>query len=172
MAEDEVGTESGAGTDDKAPWIPSVLRQPLSKLRAIVGITAGLISAGGVLSSLVGFVMIPTHGDFVAVVHEARSRQPILDATVEIATVQNAVVTTLVSMDAGRVRQKLKEGQYRVRVNHPKFTPEVRQVQVIAGQTSEVLLVLAPRPRPARPTPTKSVEKPGALRRFFRHLAL
>ena len=172
MAEDQIGTESVEGTDDAAPWSPSVLTQPLSTLRALVGISAGLISVGGLLSSLVGFVTIQTHGDFVAVVHDARSRQPILDATVEIATAQNAVVTTVVSMDAGRVRQRLKEGQYRVRVQHPKFLPQVRRVQVIAGQTSEVHLMLTPRPRPARPTPTKSVDQPGALRRFFRQLGL
>jgi hypothetical protein len=165
MAEDEVANESVAGTQDSAPWVPSVLTQPLSRLQAIIGITAGLISVVGVVGPLVGFGMTATHGEFVAVVHEARSRQPILDATVEITTGQDAVVTTLVSMDAGRVHQSLKEGQYRVRVIHPKYTPEVRQVQVIGGRTSEVHLVLAPRPVP--PPPVKPVEKPAKTWRFF-----
>ena len=145
MAENEV-TENvamPATMEDKGPWIPSALRQPLSRIQTIVGIIGGLLSVGGMLSPMVGFVTFQTHGDFVGVIEEARSRQPILDATVEITTAQNDVVTTLVSMDHGRIRQTLKEGQYRVRVNHPRFGPEVRQVKVIAGQTSEVHLVLA-----------------------------
>jgi hypothetical protein len=55
-------------------------------------------------------------------------------------------------------------------VNHPRFSPEVRQVKVIAGQTSEVHLVLAPRPVPpsSKAVETPGVEKPGAIERFFR----
>jgi len=178
MAQDEI-TESvamPATTEDKGPWIPSALRQPLSGLQAMVGIVAGLLSVGGMLAPMVGFAKFQTHGDFVGVIEEARSRQPILDATVEITTTQSDVVTTLVSMDHGRIRQALKEGQYRVRVNHPRFNPEVRQVKVIAGQTSEVHLVLAPRPVPVPPSPKAvekaverpSGEKPSVIQRFFR----
>lgn len=158
-----------AMAEDKGSWIPSALRQPLSRLQAIVGIVAGMLSVGGMLAPMVGFATFRTHGDFVGIIEEARSRQPILDATVEITTAQNDVVTTLVSMDHGRIRQTLKEGQYRVRVNHPRFGSEVRQVKVIAGQTSEVHLVLAPRPVPHPvPHPAKAVEKPGVIERFFR----
>jgi carboxypeptidase family protein len=172
MAENEVteNVEMPPAMEDRGPWIPSVLRQPLSKLQAIVGIIGGLLSVGGMLSPMVGFATFQTHGDLVGVIEEARSRQPILDATVEIRTAQNDVVTTLVSMDNGRIHQALKEGQYRVRVNHPRFSPEVRQVKVIAGQTSEVHLVLAPRrlPPPAKAVEReKTAEKPDVIQRFF-----
>jgi hypothetical protein len=172
MADNET-TESvamPAMTEDKGSWIPSVLRQPLSGLQAVVGIIGGLLSVGGMLAPMVGHATFQTHGDFVGVIEEARSRQPILDATVEITTAQNDVVTTLVSMDHGRIRQPLKEGEYRVRVNHPRFGPEVRQIKVIAGQTSEVHLVLAPRPVPPPPKAVEkpSGEKPGVIHRFFR----
>ena len=40
----------------------------------------------------------------------------------------------------------MKEGPYRLRVSHPRFATEVRQIQVIAGQTTEVHVRLAPRP--------------------------
>ncbi|OLE37190.1 MAG: hypothetical protein AUG00_08915 [Candidatus Rokubacteria bacterium 13_1_20CM_2_70_7] len=106
----------------------------------------------------------------MGVVQDARSHRPIINAAVEIVTAQNAVVTTLLSMDDGRVRHRLKEGQYQVRVRYPRFIPEVRQVLIIPGQTAEVHLALSPRPLP--PPPAKPVEKPGAVRRFFRNLGI
>ena len=172
MAQDEIteSVEMPATMEDKGNWIPSALRQPLSGLQAMVGVIGGLISVASMLAPMVGYATLQTHGDFVGVIEEARSRQPVLDATVEITTTQNDVVTTLVSMDHGRIRQALKEGQYRVRVNHPRFTPEVRQVKVIAGQTSEVHLVLVPRPVPPPPKAVEKpiVEKPASIQRFFR----
>lgn len=168
MAQDEVANPSVAGTEDTSSWIPSVLARPLSRLRPFIGIATALISVVGVVAPMGGFSMTATHGEFVAVVHEARSRHPILDATVEITTAHNAVVATLFSMDAGRARQSLKEGQYRVRVMHPKYITEVRQVQVIAGKTSEVHLVLAPRPVPSHPAKAKPAEKPATIWRFPR----
>jgi hypothetical protein len=166
MAGEEIGNQSLGGTS----WL-SALRQPLTKVQAIVGITAGMLSVGGALFPLVGLTRVATHGEFVGVVQDARSHRPLIKATVEIVTADNAVVTTLASMDDGRVRQRLKEGQYRVRVTYPRFVPEVRQVLVIAGQTAEVHLALAPRPLPP-PPPAKPVEKPGAVRRFFRNLGI
>lgn len=166
MAGEEIGNPNGAA----ASWLFSILRLPLTRVQAVVGITAGLLSVGGALFPLVGLSRIPTHGDFVGVVQAARTRRPLLDATVEIVTSENVIVTTLASMDAGRVRHKLKEGQYRVRVSHPRFVPETRQVLVIAGQTAEVHFALAPRPAP--PPPAKPVQKTGAVRRFFRSLGL
>jgi hypothetical protein len=80
-----------------------------------------------------------------------------------------------VSKEDGRVHLPLKEGQYRIRVLHPDFVPEVRRVQVIGGQSSEVHVVLTPRPVPpppvplvpvviVSPVPAKPATRPGAVR--------
>jgi PEGA domain len=44
----------------------------------------------------------------------------------------------------------MREGTYRLRVTHPRFGTEVRQIQVIAGQTTEVRLRLTPRAAASR----------------------
>jgi hypothetical protein len=164
MSDNEVGTDDATGGDS---WVASVLKQPLSKLQALVGIAAGLISVASLVIPLAGHIGMPTNGEFVGVIQEARSSKPVLDAAVEISTPGDAIITTLFSRDGGRVRFPLKEGQYRVRVSHPHFTPEFRQVQVMAGQSSEVHVALAPKPAPVS---VKVVEKPGAVRRFFSKL--
>src|SRR5581483_5713045 len=93
---------------------------------------------GAVYSGIQLFRPAPHYGEVVAVVREARTERPIADATVEIFTPQDALVTTLSSASQGQVRQPLKEGVYRVRVSHPRFGAEVRQVMVQPGQTAEV----------------------------------
>ena len=45
-----------------------------------------------------------------------------------------------------RARQKLAEGAYRLRVSHPGFATEVRQIQVVPGQNQEIRIRLAARP--------------------------
>ncbi len=169
MAEEEIGDQNAGGTGDRTSWL-SVLSKPLTRVQTLVGITAGILSVAGTLFPLVGFSTFPTHGEFVGVVHDARSRQPIVNATVEILTAQNAIVTTLLSMGDGRVHQSLKEGQYEVRVRYPRFIPEVRKVLITPGQTAEVHLALSPRPAP--PPPAQPVEKPGPVKRFFGNLGL
>lgn len=161
---------------DPSQWS---LKHPLSKIQAVVGITAGLISVFGMVVPLAGHIKIPMTGEFVGVVQQARSGQPVLDAAVEISTSQNVIITTLVSKDDGRVHLSLKEGQYRVRVLHPDFASEVRRVQVIGGHSSEVHVALAPRPVPptavpvvpvvvVTPAPAPPVAKrPNAVRRFL-----
>ena len=65
----------------------------------------------------------------------------------------------------------MKEGAYRLRVSHPKFSMEVRQIQVLAGQTQEIRIRLAQRPEKASP-----LEKAGkavdegveAVKKLFR----
>ena len=61
---------------------------------------------------------------------------------------------------------KLKEGTYRLRVTHPRFTAETRQVQVMAGQTSEVHLRLVPPPPPPKAGPVD--EAVGAVKKIFK----
>ena len=86
----------------------------------------------------------PLDIEIVAVVQDARSGKAVTDATVEVLTPRDALVTTLGAAD-GEARSQMKEGPYRLRVTHPRFAPEVRQIQVIAGQTTEVRVRLAPR---------------------------
>ncbi|MBI4636468.1 MAG: carboxypeptidase regulatory-like domain-containing protein [Candidatus Rokubacteria bacterium] len=118
----------------------------LSRLQTIIGLTTGLLTIAGAVYSGVQYLRpVPSLGEVVAIVHDAKSGVPVPDATIEILTPQNALVTTLTSKEPGRARGSLKEGQYRLRVSHPRFGAEVRQIQVVAGQTAEVRVRLAQR---------------------------
>ncbi len=120
----------------------------LSKVQQLAGLLAALISIGGFVFSYVYATqhVLPSKGAVVAVVQEQRSEKPLPGATIEVLTMENAIVTTLTPKEEGRVTQTLKEGHYRFRVMHPRFGTETRQVYVMAGQTSEVRFRLAPRP--------------------------
>jgi hypothetical protein len=133
---------------------PPFFLQRLSRFQAVVGITAGLLSIGGmVYSTTRHYIKTPVpQGDIVAIVQEAASGRPVLDATVEIYTLQNRLVTTLSPKQEGRARQSVNEGPYNLRVSHPMFAPQTRQVQVQSGQTSEVHIAMA-RPAPPPPPP-------------------
>jgi hypothetical protein len=157
----------------------TLLWQPLSKAQAMVGITAGLISVGGFVFAKAGPVTLPTQGQLVAIVQEAHSQTPVLDATLEVSAVGDTLVTTRISNDEGRVHQTLQEGQYRVRVRHPKFNPESLVVQVSGGQVSELHFALTPRAMspppdvakpvgPAKPAKPVKSRKPAQQRLFER----
>jgi len=121
----------------------AALHVPLSHFRTTVGLVAGLVSIAGALFSVTQFFKpAPGMGEVVAVVQEAKSDKAVSGATIEILTSQNALVTTLTPNSGGRARQTLKEGTYRVRVSHPRFSAEARQVQVVSGQTVEVRMRL------------------------------
>lgn len=140
----------------------------LPRTHAIIGIIAGCLSISlGLYSYLhLGRPAAPVVGDVVAVVQDARTGKPVTDATVEILTLKDAVVTTLVAGPGGQARGKLKEGTYRLRVTHPRFIAETRQVQVIAGQTSEVHLRLVPPPPPKSAGPVD--EAVGVVKKLFK----
>ncbi len=117
----------------------AVLNVSLSRFQAIVGLLAGLVSvSGAVLSVPQFFKPAPGMGEVVAVVREAKSEKAVADATIEILTPQNALVTTLTPNSVGQARHTLKEGPYRVRVSHPRFSEETRPIRVFSGQTVEV----------------------------------
>jgi carboxypeptidase family protein len=129
----------------------------LSRVQAIFGIVAALLSIGGTL----GYISLssPPTGDVVAILQDARSGKPVADATVELLTpTKDAVVTTL-NATSGQARQRVKEGPYRLRVTHPHYGAEVRQIQVIAGQTAEIRFRLAPRAAAAGSSPLAPAEK-------------
>lgn len=145
----------------------------LTRFQALVGIIAGALSIGVTVWGILFASRAPaTSGEIVAIVQEARTEKPVADATIELLTPRDALVTTLVAT-GGQARQTLKEGAYRLRVSHPKFSAEVRQIQVLAGQTQEIRFRLAPR---AAEKPGSPLEKAGkavdegveAVKKLFR----
>jgi hypothetical protein len=139
----------------------------LPRTHAIIGILAGCISISLGLYSYLQLAkpVAPVVGEVVAIVQDARSGRPVPDATVEILTLKDAVVTTLVPGTGGQARGKLKEGTYRLRVTHPRFGAEARQVQVFAGQTSEVHVRLVP---PAATKAGPVDEAVGVVKKIFK----
>jgi hypothetical protein len=141
----------------------------LTRFQAIVGVTAGFVS---IMVTLYGFLFAaraPTTGEVVAIVQEARMEKPVANAIVEFRTPRDILVTMLLAKD-GQARQTLKEGVYRLRVSHPKFTTEVRHIQVLAGHSQEIRVRLAPlAPRPGPAVKTSPLERAGeALKKLFR----
>ena len=129
-----------------------VLSIPLSRVQVVVGLTAGMLSISGFLYPALRATRAPLPlGEVVTVVHEAISRRPVTDATIEILTPAHVLVTTLTPRDEGRARHTIKEGTYRVRVTHPRFGPEMRSIEILAGTIAEVRFQLSPRPVRARP---------------------
>jgi len=127
----------------------SLPRLPLSRIQGIVGLAAGLLSiAGFVFSATQAYLRpAPGSGEVVAIVRDAKSDRAVSDATVEILTTDNAIVTTVKPDASGAARYSLKEGPYRVRVTHPRYAAEVRQVQVSSGQRAEVRVNVHPSTR-------------------------
>jgi len=140
----------------------------LPRTHSIIGIIAGCVSITLGLYSYLHLTKpaSPVVGDVVAIVQEARTGKPIADATVEILTLKDAVVTTLTPGTGGQARGKLKEGTYRMRVTHPRFVAETRQVQVVAGQVSEVHVRLVPPAPPPKSGPVD--EAVGAVKKLFK----
>jgi hypothetical protein len=190
MSDQETGSQSDSSAPDlpaeqsaasvaerSAPpsWLSVALSQPLSRVQAVVGVLAGCLTIVGTLVSYTGLTKpsAPVLGELVAVVQESRSHRPLVHATVEIITPQDAIVTTLNPEPDGRVTRKLKEGQYRIRVTHPNLVTEIRHIEVHPGQRSDLRVALVPRPAPrvVRTVSTATVvEEPGAVRKFFKHL--
>ena len=100
----------------------------LSRAQTIVGLTAGLLSISFSLAPLIR--PASDKAELVAVIQDEKTEKSVSDATVEILTSKDAVITTLKPDWRGKARFKLDEGRYRVRVNHPKYRSEVRDVQI------------------------------------------
>lgn len=150
----------------------TLLRHPLSRVQTTVALITGLITIGGVILPLVGVMPVQhVHGEVVTVVRDAQSRRPVTNATIEIVTLDDAVITTLFSKEGGRARYLLKEGGYRLRVMHPKFNTQVRQIVIQPGQPAEIHFALAPIPR-SQPKAVAAPEKVGAVRRFFQNFGI
>jgi hypothetical protein len=144
----------------------------LSRVQATLGIIAALLSIGGFLYGYLrpGRAVVADQGEIVTIVQEAKSGKPVGDATVELLTPKDALVTTVPST-GGEGRRQIKEGTYRLRVTHPRYATEVRQIQVVAGQTAEIRVRLAPRSAPGTPsTPAERAVNEGVegLKKIFR----
>jgi hypothetical protein len=148
-----------------------VTKPSFTAVQSLVGLAAGLVSIIGAAYSVVQvFAPAPQYGEVVAIVREARTDRPVADATIEVFTGEDALVTT-VTADKGLARQSLKEGLYRLRVSHPRFGAETRHVQVQARQTAEVRFQLRSGGSSPVGTATRAVnEGVGAVSRFIRGL--
>lgn len=139
---EQPGNVVGGGSRDSQSLLfrtRATLNVSLSRFQAMVGLLAGVVSVSGAVLSVPQFFKPALGmGEVVAIVREAKSEKAVAGATIEILTPQNALVTTLTPNSLGQARHTLKEGPYRVRVSHPRFSAEVRQIQVFSGQTAEI----------------------------------
>jgi hypothetical protein len=150
-----VTTEGGLLAWIRHPYLPHA--------QAAVGLLAGVLSIGGFVYSYLWATtpVPPTSGDVMTIALDARTEKPIPDATLEVLTVKDALVTTLTPDANGRARQTIKEGNYRLRASHARYTTEVRQIHVIGGNTSELRVRLAPKTAKAPPTTTTATTPPA-----------
>jgi hypothetical protein len=120
----------------------------LAGFQTVVGMTAGMFSIMAALLAVPG-ILGQSKGDVVTIVREAKTEKALPGAAVEFLSRQDAAVTTLRVDSLGRARSSLTQGPYRIRVSHPRYVAEVREVQVLPGQTAEipVRLRVAPAPR-------------------------
>jgi hypothetical protein len=76
---------------------------------------------------------------------------------VGVLTTKGAIITSLKPDWSGKARFKLDEGRYRLRVSHPKYHSEVRDVQLVSKERTEILLQL------------RSSAPLDSVRRLFHH---
>jgi hypothetical protein len=153
----------------------------LAAVRTIVLLLAASVSIAGYAYRYFEIATAPTDGELLTVVRDPAGA-PLSDARIAVLTLTDAPVASFrAAAPAGGLRV-LKEGTYRLRVSHPKYTTETRMVQVIAGHTSEVRIKLAPRmvatparsstpaPPPASVNPATRVVSEGVdnLKRIFK----
>ncbi len=142
-----------------------------SRVQATLGIIAAVLSIGGALYGYLrpGRTAPADSGEVIAIVQD-RAGKPVTDATVEVLTPKDALVTTL-PVAGGEARRTLREGSYRLRVSHPRYATETRQIQVLAGQSAEIHIRLAPRPVASSPlSPAERAVNQGVegLKKIFR----
>jgi hypothetical protein len=108
----------------------------LSKIQTIVGLTTGILSITVYLVAF--FKPATTKAELVAVVQDIKTQVAVSDATIEIFTPGDALITTLRPDRSGKARFRLDEGHYRLRVSHPRYRAEVRDVQLISKESTEI----------------------------------
>jgi len=143
--------------------------EPLSRLETLIGLATGVASVIGALFGFSEFFSGPPQdtGQVVAIVRDAETQKAVSGARIEILTGESTILTTMTTNWFGRASHRLAEGQYRVRVDHPKFRAEVRQVQVVSGQTSELDVPLRAGSGALRKAGRMIDEGVSAIRRLF-----
>jgi hypothetical protein len=116
-----------------------------SRAQAIVGLLTGVLSIAGALYSGVSYLIAPKQGEMAALVRESRTDRPLTDATVEVLTPEDTLVTTLAPAADGWIRHSLYAGTYHVRVTRPGFGSDTKPIQVLPGRSVEVRFDLTPR---------------------------
>jgi hypothetical protein len=112
------------------------LKLSLSRVQTIIGLTAGMLSITGALVAF--FKTPPDKGKLVATVRDAKTDEALSDATIEILTPMDAVITTVKPNWFGEANCTLDEGHYRLRVSHPRYISEIRDVRLISSQNTEI----------------------------------
>jgi carboxypeptidase family protein len=108
----------------------------LSKIQTVVGLTAGILS---ITFSLAAFFRPASNkAELVAIVQDGKTEKALSDAVVEVLTPSDALVATLTPDGSGKARYKLEEGRYRLRVTHPHYRPEVRDLQLASKESTEI----------------------------------
>src|SRR5881628_2326087 len=117
------GEGEGARPSRPSQWMERArLNMSLPRFQAIVSLAAGILSIGGALVAISGFFKpAPGKGELVAIVQDAKTEKAVSDATIEILTPQDALVTTLTPNSFGKARSTLDEGHYRMRVSHLRY---------------------------------------------------
>lgn len=151
----------------------------LATIRTIVLLLAASLSIAGYAHQYFEIATAPTDGELLTVVRDPAGA-PLSDARIAVLTLTDAPVASFRAAAAAGGLRVVKEGTYRLRVSHPKYTTETRMVQVIAGHTSEVRIKLTPRmvATPARsstPVPSEHGNRAtrvvsdgvGGLKRMF-----
>jgi len=166
MAADDGVRDATVAVPPETRSLPQVLRESVSmgRVQGVCATLAALVSIGGAFGYFVPFQATKTdRGEVLAIVQEARSGKPVADATVELLTLHDALVTMVPpAAGAGTAKAPMKEGTYRLRVMHPKYSTESRQIYVLADQTAQIHVRLSPRPAPAPPPPPAVAEKPAS----------
>jgi hypothetical protein len=160
---------AGMRTAANAAWAATrrlVHGVSLSRIQTLVATLAGIVSVSGAAWSVIDFARGGSTGELVAVVQAAGSHRSVPDATVEILTTQDALVATLTPDATGRATQELKQGEYVVRVSHPRYAAEARRIQVMPQHTTEVRTSL--RTGSSSPVNRAADKSAAALRKLFR----
>jgi hypothetical protein len=160
---------SGTGTAANAAWAATrrlVRAASLSRLQTLVATLAGIVSIGGAAWSVIDFARGGNTGELLAVVQAAGSHRSVPDATVEILTTHDALVATLTPDASGRATRELQQGEYVVRVSHPRYAAEARRIQVMPQHTTEVRTNL--RTGSSSPLNRAAEKSAKALRKIFR----
>jgi len=139
--------ETASGTpSDVASYGPAWSVSSLwSRTQAIIGLVTGLLSIAGAIYSGASYLLAPKQGEMAALVRESRTDRPLGDATVEVLTSDDTLVTTLAPAADGWTRHSLRAGTYRIRVSRPGFGSDTKPIQVLPGRSVEVRFQLTPR---------------------------